>query len=896
MASAQINPSHIFEGSVAGDRHGTTVAGVQDLDGDGHDDTAVGTPLADTTSGLVTVVNSGNVTVYSGATGLVLWSIDGGNAHDSFGQSVVGVGDLDNDGTPDVAVGAPSHDVAGSYSGQVRVLSGVDGSDILVIDGLAAGERLGQSLAAPGDVDQDGTDDLLIGAHYATSTTGDAIAGVARVFSGATGAVIWAFEGDAPGDQLGHAVAAAGDVDQDGVPDLAMGAYRHNIAAGSYAGRIRVHSGVDGSLVFAIDGSTPGDWFGWALAGTPDVDGDGRDDIVVGSPYDGTAATNAGSVQVLSGLDGSLIWRRDGTASGDNLGYSVASLGDFDGDGVSDIGAGAPEGGTSLGASGYVMIMSSAGGTLLATLPGDVAGDRFGASVAGAGDIDMDGTADIVMGATHHDLDPSTTMTGRVRVFVQVVIVPPLTLTAPASVDLGNSIVFTITSIAPITPLTGYLLDVSLTGDSPGVPLPAPLFGVLPLNPPFLFQTTGVFWPSAFSGFAGHLDVLGQGTATLTPPLYPWFVNETLHAAAITLDPTGPMGIGVVSNGTATLVTEAAPAPTAIVPASGLSTGAYSATITGTGFLPGAAVTFGTTPATAVVVLGATTLTCDVPVGMPATVDVIVTNPGGTQGTLAAAFTWTSNVLSPVVTTVSPNHAPVSGGVPITITGQDFALGATVDVAGSPATNVVVVSSSEITCVTPPGVLGTAVITVTNPGAANSATRPFTYIADLLIKRLSSNYAMPGATVIVHGEGLDRISAVTVGGTPVQPQGATSTQFQFTCPTGGACANTVSVTATTGQVYSVPFNVPPTITAVTLGSGPTAGGGIFIVVGTGLSQVSITVGGNPATIQSPGESAVIATAPPQLAPGATGPAVPGPVTLTVSTPSGCSVTDTYTYY
>lgn len=887
LASAQIATSHVFEGAVAGDRHGTSVAGGSDLDGDGHDDIVVGTPLADTTSGSTTVMNSGNVTAYSGADGSVLWSIDGGNPFDAFGQSVVVIGDINADGTADVAVGAPSHDVAGSNSGQVKVLSGVDGSDLLVIDGSAVNERFGASIAAPGDVDQDGSPDLIAGAPFATNTAGDFFAGVARVCSGATGSTIWTFEGAAAGDQLGHAVGVAGDVDLDGIPDLVVGAYR-NDAAGSDAGNVRVHAGVDGSLIWTVDGAAAGDWFGWCVASVGDVDADGRDDVAVGAPNDDTAGTKAGSVRILSGLDGSDLWRRDGSNAGDELGYALASIGDFDGDTLRDVAMGARYGATSLGASGYVMLTAAAGGALLATIPGDEGGDWFGAAVADAGDLDLDGNSDLVIGAPEHDLDPATTLTGRVRAYVQVPVVAALTIAAPATVDLGTPIVYTITSAAPVTGGTPYLMDVSTTGDAPGIPLPAPMVGTIPLNGPLLYQTSGAFWPNAFNGFAGHLDITGQATASLDPPLFPWFVGLTVHAACITLDPGGPMVVGVVSNGVATVIGAATPTITTISPATGATVGGYTATITGTDFLPGATVMFGTTAATNVSVPDGQTITCDVPAGMPGTVDVVVTNPGALQATLPGGFTWVATAVAPAVTAVSPATSPAAGGAALTLTGTDFAFQATVDIGGTPATNVVVVSGTTITCDAPSGVVGPAMITVTNPSGLSSAPVGFLYVEDLTIASVSQPYALAGTTVTLTGTGFDPSMSVTVGGVAVAPTAMTKTTIDLVVPANASCAGTIAVTGSL-QSAQVPFNSAVTITGTVNPVGPVAGGGVFAVVGQGLGQVVVTVEGLDAAIVSQSDTAVFATAPPRQS------GLPGSVTLTVTTPAGCTATETYTY-
>src|ERR1035437_10086072 len=110
-------------------------------------------------------------------------------------------------------------------------------------------------------------------------------------------------------------------------------------------------------------------------------------------------------------------------------------------------------------------------------------------------------------------------------------------------------------------------------------------------------------------------------------------------------------------------------------------------TITGTNFAAGATVKFGSTAATNVVVVNSTTITATTPVGTAGAVTVAVSNPGGQSGSLASAFTY---IASPTVSSVAPNNGPVAGGTAVTITGTNFAAGATVTFGGTAATNVVV--------------------------------------------------------------------------------------------------------------------------------------------------------------------------------------------------------------
>lgn len=142
---------------------------------------------------------------------------------------------MNGDGTPDVIVGAPFDDNAGNDSGSARVFSGADGSVLFTFDGDAPGHELGYSVAGIGDINQDGHDDVAVGAPLANGVTG-----LVRIYSGADGAPFITLQGDIAGDLFGAFVGAAGDVDGDGYPDLVVGAIRP-----AQAGYVRVYSGLD---------------------------------------------------------------------------------------------------------------------------------------------------------------------------------------------------------------------------------------------------------------------------------------------------------------------------------------------------------------------------------------------------------------------------------------------------------------------------------------------------------------------------------------------------------------------------------------------------------------------------------------------------------------------------
>ena len=394
LSGANPNEKHTWFGKQAGEEFGRFVAAA--ALGPGRRALAVVSPVANfpgfSAAGAVRLLT---------ASGQVAREYTGSTAGIQLGAAMAPLGDLDGDGVGDLAISAPFASAGGHFAiGDVRIVSGASGKVVSKIVGKGEFALFGASVACVGDIDGDGLLEFVVGAPNATAS-GGATSGVIFLYN-SRGALVRTIDGGQFGEMWGWSSASAGDVDGDGVPDLAVGAPGAAGPSQLYAGIVRIVSGADGSTIRTLEGTIAHGQFGYAVANVGDADGDAVPELVVGMPNGVIGPTaSPGFATAFDGKLGTPLWTAAGPSPNATFGWAISGGGDTVGDGSISIAIGAPTDGDGFG---FVGVLDLRLGIVKKTFRGSGATSLFGTAVSLRADLDGDGRADLVVGAPSLDV------------------------------------------------------------------------------------------------------------------------------------------------------------------------------------------------------------------------------------------------------------------------------------------------------------------------------------------------------------------------------------------------------------------------------------------------------------------------------------------------------------
>jgi len=372
----------MFTGS--GDENlGWSVSPAGDVNGDNYTDFIVGAYLADTVG-----TNNGQAYIYYGGNppnsgaDVTFSGADG----EQLGYSVSTAGDVNGDGYSDVIVSLPKYDPVATRRGRVYVYfaNPMDTTPDVTFTGTNTDDQIGYRVSTAGDVNGDGYSDVIIGTPYVGTNNGTAYI----LFGGSsmdnvpdvliTGEV---------GDYLGISVAAAGDVNDDGFGDVIVGASHRNASAGAayifFGG-----TAMDNAPDVTIEGASSGDSLGVSVACAGDVNNDSYDDVIVGAYFADGGGSARGEAYLYYGgspMDNTADKTFQGVSNDDHLGFCVSSAGDVNNDNYDDLLIGADDApATGTNGEAYIFFGAADMDTVADwTVTGEATQDHFGEALSG---------------------------------------------------------------------------------------------------------------------------------------------------------------------------------------------------------------------------------------------------------------------------------------------------------------------------------------------------------------------------------------------------------------------------------------------------------------------------------------------------------------------------------
>jgi len=347
----------------------------------------------------------------------LVWTQTGSQPHELFGHKAAGVGDVTGGGYDDLLIGGPGYDNrrgrAVLYMGSA---DGLGSGPAWTAEGEKPGDGFGEVVGALGDINGDGYMDFFVSApEYSTPQLHHC--GKVYIYLGAPhgpgNKPAWIAEGTTSEELFGDCAASVGDVNGDGYPDLMIGAYGFDKFRGKVYLYLGSPRGYGEKADWTFRGEKEGDWMGYGIGPAGDVNGDGYDDVLLGSKYHNHPFHNAGKVYLFygsaRGLSSNADWVHYGEAAESRLGHHLSGAGDVNGDGYADVVIGAPGFDRSRGRA-YLFLGSSSGlkDRADSVMEGQVTGESFGTDVGSAEYIPGDGHAGVLVGGPGYATFPGS--------------------------------------------------------------------------------------------------------------------------------------------------------------------------------------------------------------------------------------------------------------------------------------------------------------------------------------------------------------------------------------------------------------------------------------------------------------------------------------------------------
>ncbi len=516
VAAQGNQPFYQVSGASPDAKMGVSVARVPDIDGDGNDEFVAGSHRFDGPTG----ADVGRVSVYSGKTGRVLWHYQGGQAGGLLGHNVWGIASTaTTTGTGWIVAGAYRYSslmTGPGRNGRVEVLDH-NGNFVWGRNGTNPSDELSYSLGSL-DLNGDGNDDVIAGAW--NSSSGTFLGGEVFIFDGTNGSTLRAHLPANARERLGSGLAGVGNIDGDTVPDYVIGALDAPGGTTAGPGAVYVMAGASGATLATLVGMPGSVDFGHHVTGLDDLNNDGFNEFLVGDPtHNNGPNVAAGMVYVYSGqAPYPILTTIPGPLAGVRFGRFAARVPDTNGDTVDEFAVGAPLYSGLNQNLGAVFLYDGATQTLIRRYDGPSANSQFGFAVCGLNDVNDDNRGDLAVGAFQYQLQnvpgPFTFSRGRTQVFVEE------TLTASAStlsVSNPQPINFAIDAGTRHAGRT-YQLLFTANGFLPGFQIPA-INMHLPLNPGQIFILSfNISNSPVFQNAFAVTNAQGKGQATLNVP------------------------------------------------------------------------------------------------------------------------------------------------------------------------------------------------------------------------------------------------------------------------------------------------------------------------------------------------------------------------------------------